>query len=309
MLTGGLGNQLFQLAFGISASLNGVELEIVAGQPRVSARSQPDLLDFELPEKVLGVKRIESKFVSRVLGYNLRLGIIPKGIEKNPFFVRIIRLISSLILSYATRRFVSINFPTGVGFDNKLRTDKNGRFFVGYFQTYKWLQNASQKENLRKLTVKNPSREYMKLVEEIEQEETLIIHVRLGDYLDEPAFGTPSLEYYLKSLDELSKSLGSIRIWGFSDDPKRAREIFDSKLSNQIRWIHPASLSSSETLDLMRYGSGYVIANSTFSWWAATLRHNQAAPVFAPNPWFKGMPEPLDLIPIDWKRMNAYPDI
>jgi hypothetical protein len=51
----------------------------------------------------------------------------------------------------------------------------------------------------------------------------------------------------------------------------------------------------------MRYGSSYIIANSSFSWWGAYLRKNQNAPVYAPNKWFKGMDDPDQLLPPDWR--------
>jgi hypothetical protein len=60
-------------------------------------------------------------------------------------------------------------------------------------------------------------------------------------------------------------------------------------------------ISPSETLELMRYGRAYVIANSSFSWWGAYLRMNHRASVYAPKKWFKGMEDPADLIPPDWR--------
>jgi len=55
---------------------------------------------------------------------------------------------------------------------------------------------------------------------------------------------------------------------------------------------------------VMRHGKDYVIANSSFSWWAATLRFDRSARVIAPQPWFLGQEEPKDLIFSNWGRME-----
>jgi hypothetical protein len=56
----------------------------------------------------------------------------------------------------------------------------------------------------------------------------------------------------------------------------------------------------------MRLGSGYVIANSSFSWWAARISKFEKNLVVAPKPWFVGIDEELSLIPSDWKRLEGY---
>jgi hypothetical protein len=55
----------------------------------------------------------------------------------------------------------------------------------------------------------------------------------------------------------------------------------------------------------MRNMKGYVIGNSTFSWWAARLKYDHSAVVVAPVPWFKSMNDPEGLIPGDWITIEA----
>jgi hypothetical protein len=59
-------------------------------------------------------------------------------------------------------------------------------------------------------------------------------------------------------------------------------------------------LNPAETLELMRHGSAYVIANSTFSWWAAFLSYQSGCTKIMPAPWFQNMPSPIGIKPQDW---------
>jgi hypothetical protein len=76
-------------------------------------------------------------------------------------------------------------------------------------------------------------------------------------------------------------------------------------LSN-ARWFTDKNLNSAETLELMRCGKAYIIANSTFSWWGAMLSNSENPMVICPDRWFKSQAEPLHLIPKYWKRVPAW---
>ena len=53
-LAGGLGNQLFQLAFALSqAQGNRVLLDWSLGDPRLSHNNHPDICEFKMPENVV----------------------------------------------------------------------------------------------------------------------------------------------------------------------------------------------------------------------------------------------------------------
>jgi hypothetical protein len=83
-------------------------------------------------------------------------------------------------------------------------------------------------------------------------------------------------------------------------------EYFDQTFKNlPVQFFNQSGLSDVEVWDLMRHFSAYIISNSTFAWWAAFLRENQGAPVYAPDPWFQGMASPNKLIPEDWTRVKA----
>jgi hypothetical protein len=307
-LTGGLGNQLFQLAYGLSVTRDELLIDLVHGHPRCSKSGIPDLFEFTLPAKTAVCTQTYSNFISRVLGYNLRLGIIPNNVEKVPGFRFLANIVSSFVTSLYFRKKLRLQIATGVGFDPSIDFDTTDKFIIGYFQSFMCLRDEDLKIRMQSIQPKNPSDKFLQLRSEISLEPTLILHLRLGDYLKEPAFGTPDARYFKDGLSRLRDKLGNLRVWAFSDQPELAHILMGCEGGVNLSWVDDEGLTSSETLELMRHGAGYLLANSTFSWWAAMLRHNESAPVIAPTPWFKEMEEPYLLIPPDWIRLTAYYD-
>mgnify|MGYP003342821508 FL=1 len=96
-------------------------------------------------------------------------------------------------------------------------------------------------------------------------------------------------------------------IWVFSDEINLVRKEIPFKENKyRVKWFGNLELTDYETLELMRYGSGYIIANSTFSWWAAYLAYNKSAPVIAPNKWFQQGEDPNELCPPDWIKIESF---
>ena len=75
---------------------------------------------------------------------------------------------------------------------------------------------------------------------------------------------------------------------------------------NMVRFVDDKNISSADLLQVMTLGHGFIIANSTFSWWGASLSENGRNRVVAPDKWFNLMDEPLDLIPSNWMRLPAH---
>ena len=85
---------------------------------------------------------------------------------------------------------------------------------------------------------------------------------------------------------------------------EKAKLIIPQPYRQRCRWIDDIDDPSVETLEKMRFGSGYIIGNSTFSWWGAFLSYSPTPPTIAPTPWFIGLDNPRDLIPNEWMLIN-----
>ena len=307
-ITGGLGNQLFQFAAGLSlleSKSEPIYIEQKLGKPRSALGGTPDILGFVWPQTVNIIKvnngRI-SEFMSRVTGFCLRMGVAPSKLESNRLVKGFIIFLASTLLSLFLKERKRLLIGRGVGY-TELKNKSSAPYLVGYFQSY--LYAESNREHLMKARIQNIGPELKELNLSSESEMPLIVHCRFGDYLLENDFGIPSREYYQAAITSLLNKKIYKSIWVFSDDLTRAKEKIDSKNSLPIRWISKVDNSDVSTLQAMRLGRGYVIANSTFSWWAAYLSLNTIVDVVAPNPWFMGMEDPVNLIPPTWRQLDA----
>ena len=305
-LTGGLGNQLFQLAFALSITNKKFGLEWKIAKPRLNVIGQPEICSFRLSDKseLVTNNRTGSKLVSKSQGFILRMGHSPRGIEKISVIRFVFNQIANLIgLSYfhEIRRIV---YSTNIGFCDIKIPDKK-ILVIGYFQSYKWAIRPEVFQALSDMEPVNRSSELENNIELAISEKPLIIHIRLGDYLSEENFGIPSPEYYREALSKMLANSEYGCIWIFSDEIDKAKKYLTFDFPLDVRWISAINDSSSETLELMRYGYGYIIGNSSFSWWGAFLSRNSNVKVIAPSPWFRNLPEPEDLIPPTWSRIPA----
>lgn len=306
-LRGGLGNQLFQLAFQLSAHQNKeVFLDAYSGYSPISP--QIDLIRFDLPKRVTIVRdpRLQNKILKSLNARLLRIGLF---VSKKKFCYPILRIsefICSVYFSIALRSRIIVRSSVGNGYDNRIvKMQQDNQLNIGFFQSYKWLLNPTVTDELKSLKLSTTSAELLAFIELAKKVEPLIVHVRLGDYLADPARGIPDVNYYENGINEIVSRKKPKEIWIFSDDKELAREHLQLEYEN-LRWISKVNNSDVETFELMRYGSEYVIGNSTFSWWAATLSHSLNPEVIAPTPWFFASPIPQDLIWQNWKTYSAW---
>ena len=304
-LTGGLGNQLFQLACALSYG-NQIELITGLGNPRVSKIGHVDIGGFALPSSVIFEDHIKYTWLSKkAVGYLLRSGLEPNFIEKIWGFSLIAKTLGSIILTLDSKRITIICNSKDVGFST-LNTMGSSTLLVGYFQTGNWAEKSATLQILKNIHLKNLNEvvELYKIKAKVDL--PLIVHIRLGDYKFEPKFGALENEYYEKALKiEMAKNVYK-RIWIFSDEPKEALNYIPAEYINFCDLIDYPDLSSAEVMEIMRLGYGYIIANSTFSWWGAFLTYNDNAPVIAPEPWFKSLKSPNEILPKNWLTLAPW---
>ena len=308
-ITGGLGNQLFQLVAANSLRANireTVRVEWSLGQPRLNSKGLPELFDFELPTYVELPKRKRFSWLPRkTFGYLLRMGYSPRGYERIDLVNRLIKIIGELVLltHFGTKRSPVVAQDLG---HSTIQVPASRFILVGYFQSYKYLDTKENQDIIKRIRPIEYSESINQIKEMAREESPLVVHFRFGDYLQESDFGIPDETYYLNAIQSEWDSGIYKKIWVFSDDLELAKQKFPREFADFVRWVEPIGGSSVLNLESMRYGRGYVIANSTFSYWAAMLAYNEQVRVIAPTPWFKSTQSPNELTPKNWKLLPGW---
>lgn len=126
-----------------------------------------------------------------------------------------------------------------------------------------------------------------------------VIHVRLGDYLNNPDvhFNLP-FSYFHESVDRLNSSYPYII---FSDNIEICKKHF-----TQNKFLFLDGLKDYIELFLMSKGQNFIISNSSFGWWGAWLNTNGNKRVLAPTKWFGPAWNTCtkDIIPDNWEKIE-----
>lgn len=192
-----------------------------------------------------------------------------------------------------------------IGFDPLLDNVKFPASIRGYFQSYKYFKESSQGET--EIGLKNPSSWYLQMEKTLSKNQFTSLHIRRGDYLNySDTYGLLSAKYYEEAILALTLQGDLHQLHVFSDDIDAARAILKQIVPANTVWISPPSESNPvESLILMSFARSSIIANSTYSWWGATLNRKKSA-VIAPKKWFRSMPDPEFLYPPEWELIESY---
>ena len=300
-LVGGLGNQLFQVsaAKALAQPCERIILEYGLGTTRLLDNGLPEICAFEFSKDFEFSKR-EGKiefFIARLIGFTLRSqnkgygGFVP-----NLASALTLRLCNALLCLYYGRR-ITLICPTDLGFA-KINKTRN-MFMSGYFQSYYWPKIV--RNYLNSVHVDSDFLDYYVNLAKVET--PIVVHIRRGDYKNEDTFGLLGREYYRHAFSLLDSLGSSKNVWLFSDEPDLAVNVLQLDDTMNLRVIPEMGINSGQLLEIMKLGSAYVIANSTFSWWAAFL--SDADKVVAPKSWFKRADAPSRLIPESWYLVDS----
>ena len=288
---GGLGNQMFQFAFGYAVSKeNNANIRL-----DLSGFNTYGLRDYEL-----GLFNVEEN---------------PELKSKYDFLLNRLNGKQNTILSKANRkmlrwllRFTRFYFQEKEAFvfDQRVFNITIDTYFYGYWQNEKYF-NKYRKELLEIFMLKNIHSKTNEYLHQIINSEAVSLHVRRGDYVTNmntnSVHGTCDLEYYKRAVMEVLKSKQQAHFFIFSDDIDWAKDNLDFVDNKTFIRLEP-DIPDHEEMHLMSQCKYNIIANSSFSWWGAWLNQNSDKKIIAPKKWLKSDSLDLnDLIPVSWVRL------
>ena len=170
-------------------------------------------------------------------------------------------------------------------------------FLVGYFQSEKYFKH--NREKIIELFSPIPQIDALlnkKYGDLINKDKIVSVHVRRGDYLKFSDYhANIGGDYYSQAIKQFPSDYTYVF---FSDDIDWCKQTFNGPNNIFIE-------KQDDVLDLylMSKIKNNIIANSSFSWWAAWLNQNQDKKVVAPKVWFGPKNQHLcreDLTPKEW---------
>jgi hypothetical protein len=286
-LDGGLGNQLFQYAAGLSlADGLGVPLKLDLSEFDTYLLRRFELDRFNISAQIATPEETASFVVnpSRFQRYYSRLAI-------------------SLGLRFNRIAFKQIKFE----YDEAFEKIRYPMYLNGYWQSEKYFKPVEDKLRMELCLVDNLGDKSRKILDEILKCPAVSLHIRRGDYVSNPSaaliHGVCSLDYYHSAIHHIAASVENPHFFVFSDDPQWAKE--NLKVRHPVRFVEANGPDRGvEDMWLMKSCNHHIIANSSFSWWAAWLNSKAGKIVIAPRIWFldKNI-DTRDLIPEQWHKI------
>jgi len=151
----------------------------------------------------------------------------------------------------------------------------------GYFQSERYFQHCA--DEIRGYFEPHPRLAAMlrHQFSDLIDRDTCSVHVRRGDYVENPGFvDLSATDYHARAFQQFGPATKFVV---FSDDLEWCRANFTG-----ARFVFIEALSDIEDLILMSWCRGHIIANSSMSWWGAWLDPRPGKMVIAPARWFAG---------------------
>lgn len=290
---GGLGNQMFQYAFGcaladkfnVEAVFDFCYFDEVKECDNVTSRI------YELEVFNLECKKVEKSDLEKIKKPDFDSKF------KNTLAKRFPKLYG---INYVREKHVSV-------FDKQIFNCPGYLYYEGYFQNEKYFKHLRE-ALLKSFSLKAPYNELdennQKVLNEILKTNSVSLHVRRGDYATlnyvNKIHGLCSLDYYKKAIEHMAKKVKNPHFFLFSDDIEWV--IKNLKLNYPFTVVDFNQEKGWLDMHLMKNCKHNIIANSSFSWWGAWLNENPEKIVIAPKKW-NTKKQKSDTIPKNWIKL------
>lgn len=293
-ISGGLGNQMFQYAFALSLKER-----------------------WPAEEVLVDTSHYHTLLFKHYKGINLHNGyeidkVFPNAKLRKAKWWQVMRVsyympnyvLSRLVRKILPKRKTELIPPYSKNYSYLSEAYLVGNcYYEGYWQCIRNFDGIRQ-ELIGAFAHPTPNTYNAGLIERMKTEQSVGIHVRRGDYLNEPEFrGICDIDYYKKAIDAILDNGKKYTFYVFSNDMEWCKE----KLIPLIGDNEVVCVTGNKGVDscwdmfLMIYCKDLIIANSSFSWWGAFL-NQRGGRVIAPNPWLNRDCE-IDIYDDSWIKI------
>lgn len=280
-LMGGLGNQMFQYAFGQELALlynESVCYDIDSfskDKQRNLAISNFDIepitdwhdLDIELDTK----KKIWRK--EKIYHVVQKLVRILKRDE---------RIGQKLFYRYAKEGYY-FNFDPY--YYQLPIVNRNVKVAYGYFQGEEYFKHCAEKIKKQFKVRIALSLEEEKWMNQIKESNAVAVHIRAGDYhsIKNRRFDVCTIEYFENGIKYFKQHLVNPVFYIFTNDVNLVKNKYN--FPDDVRFIE--GMNDYQDMRLMMECRHFLISNSTFSWWASYLAAYEEKQIIVPKKWLR----------------------
>ncbi len=272
-LSGGIGNQVFQISFALAQKKNGiiVKLDDSFYQSNSSLTRIDKLIELKIPYATPEEISAYNKLVKNTLIDKMSIKI------KMLIGLKNIRLVSRGKIYFHQGRFNLFRkywaMIDNVYFDG---TFMNRELIYENLDQLKYLINGIQLDQ-----------ELMSYIDLLSSKDSVAIHIRRGDYLSlkEQGFIVLSEKYYQNSINIVEKKIHKPHYYVFSNEKLEIFPPLDGRMYSFINL--EGRHSDLFELLLMSKCSNFIIANSSYSLIAAYISSNENKIIVGPYKWMK----------------------
>lgn len=271
-LIGGLGNQMFQYAAGKQLAIwHNTDLKLDISELKIKQEGiTPRQFELDLLKT-----KIEIASDSEIKAFHSR--------SLNPYYRTIQRKLPFIF----SKVYIS---ESGHAYHKEFPSYPANTYLNGFWQSEKYFKEIRHVLLSEFVPALPLDSENQNLASKMSECQSVSIHVRRGDYVNNPnanAFhGVLPLSYYDAAIKLLEEKIKIDALFVFSDDTQWVEQNFKFGLPQTII-SHNSGKNSVFDIYLMSQCRHNIMANSSFSWWGSWLNSNPEKIVIAPKKWFK----------------------
>jgi hypothetical protein len=194
----------------------------------------------------------------------------------------------------------------GLAYNPQIETWGDGCYLHGYWQSERYFTAVADQIRADFAFPKFSNNPNHRMAARIRMSQSVSLHVRRGDYVALGAHVLCDQAYYNTALTRILQGMqGDPTVYVFSDDPQWARDNLPLPVEKVVVDFNGPD-TDFEDMRLMSMCQHNIIANSSFSWWAAWLNENPGKQVAGPSQWFADprLKNP-DILPATWLRIDV----